>query len=142
MSHRSAPHWLKPLAWTALIWNLFGVVAFIMQMLITPEEINKLPLDQQAAYSDVPIWSVIAFAVAVFGGVLGCLFLLNKNALAIPTFSLSLGAILLQQYYNFIVINSIEMLGASAVLMPILVIAIALLLLYISITGKQRGWLN
>jgi hypothetical protein len=142
MSQSTAPSWLKPLIWIALIWNLFGVIAFVMQMLITPETISKLPLDQQAAYTNVPIWSVIAFAVAVFGGVLGCLFLLNKNALAIPTFSLSLGAILLQQYYNYIVLNSVEVLGVSAILMPILVIAIALLLLYVSIKGKQQGWLN
>ena len=142
MSRSSAPSWLKPLAWTALIWNLFGVIAFVMQMMITPEEINKLPLNQQAAYIDLPIWSVIAFAVAVFTGVLGCLLLLKRSAFATPTFSLSLGAILLQQYYNFFVINSIEMFGASAVLMPAVVIVIAFLLLYISLKGKQPGWLE
>jgi len=40
------------------------------------------------------------------------------------------------------VINSIKMLGISAVFMPILVIVIAFLLLYLSIKSKQQGWLN
>ena len=138
----STPTWLKPLAWAALIWNSLGVIAFVMQMMMTPELISKLPIDQQAAYSDIPLWSTIAFAIAIFGGLLGCIFLLNKKALAIPTFTVSLAAILLQQYYNFVVINSIDLLGASAVFMPILVIIIAIGLLYISIKGKQQSWLN
>ncbi|MBA6407837.1 hypothetical protein WNY79_11120 [Pseudoalteromonas sp. AS84] len=142
MSQNTPATWFKPAVWAALVWNLLGVIAFAMHMMMTPEMIGKLPLDQQAAYSNVPIWSTIAFAIAVFGSTLGCLFLLTKNALAIPTFALSLGAILLQQYYNFVVINSIELLGASAVFMPVFVIIIAIALLYLSIKAKQQGWLQ
>tara|TARA_B100001059_G_scaffold41397_1_gene33282 strand:+ start:363 stop:791 length:429 start_codon:yes stop_codon:yes gene_type:complete len=142
MTTSATPNWFKPALWAALIWNLLGVFAFIMHLMMTPEMISKLPLDQQAAYSDVPLWSTIAFAVAVFGGTLGCILLLAKNAFATPTFALSLVAIFIQQFYNFIVINSIKMLGVSAVFMPILVIVIAFLLLYLSIKSKQQGWLN
>ncbi|MCQ8821665.1 hypothetical protein NQT65_15855 [Pseudoalteromonas agarivorans] len=142
MTTSAIPNWFKPALWAALIWNLLGVFAFIMHLMMTPEMISKLPLDQQAAYSNVPLWSTIAFAVAVFGGTLGCILLLAKNALATPTFALSLVAIFIQQFYNFIVINSIKMLGVSAVFMPILVIVIAFLLLYLSIKSKQQGWLN
>lgn len=142
MTTSATPNWFKPALWAALIWNLLGVFAFIMHLMMTPEMISKLPLDQQAAYSNVPLWSTIAFAVAVFGGTLGSILLLAKNALATPTFALSLVAIFIQQFYNFIVINSIKMLGISAVFMPILVIVIAFLLLYLSIKSKQQGWLN
>jgi|TARA_B100001057_G_C22770326_1_gene919297 hypothetical protein len=142
MTTSATPNWFKPALWAALIWNLLGVFAFIMHLMMTPEMISKLPLDQQAAYSNVPLWSTIAFAVAVFGGTLGCILLLVKNAFATPTFALSLVAIFIQQFYNFIVINSIKMLGISAVFMPILVIVIAFLLLYLSIKSKQQGWLN
>ncbi|MCK8118944.1 hypothetical protein MTF68_15455 [Pseudoalteromonas sp. 2CM37A] len=142
MTTSATPNWFKPALWAALIWNLLGVFAFIMHLMMTPEMISKLPLDQQAAYSNVPLWSIIAFAVAVFGGTLGCILLLAKNALATPTFALSLVAIFIQQFYNFIVINSIKMLGVSAVFMPVLVIVIAFLLLYLSIKSKQQGWLN
>lgn len=142
MTTSATPNWFKPALWAALIWNLLGVFAFIMHLMMTPEMISKLPLDQQAAYSNVPLWSTIAFALAVFGGTLGCILLLAKNALATPTFALSLVAIFIQQFYNFIVINSIKMLGVSAVFMPILVIVIAFLLLYLSIKSKQQGWLN
>ena len=142
MTTSVTPNWFKPVLWAALIWNLLGVFAFVMHLMMTPEMISKLPLDQQAAYSNVPLWSTIAFAVAVLGGTLGCILLLAKNALATPTFALSLVAIFIQQFYNFFVINSIKMLGISAVFMPILVIVIAFLLLYLSIKSKQQGWLN
>lgn len=142
MTTSTPPNWFKPALWAALVWNLLGVIAFAMQMMMTPDMISKLPLDQQAAYSNIPLWSTIAFAVAVFAGAIGCALLLAKKALAIPTFALSLVAIFIQQFYNFIVINSIKMLGVSAVFMPILVIVIAFLLLYLSIKSKQRGWLH
>ncbi len=54
MSSSTIPIWLKSLAWAALTWNLFGVIAFIIQMMMTPEMISKLPLDQQTAYSNIP----------------------------------------------------------------------------------------
>ncbi|MGO2373167.1 MAG: hypothetical protein ACTJIB_08750 [Pseudoalteromonas prydzensis] len=142
MTTSTTPTWLKSVAWAALVWNLLGVIAFIMQLLMTPEMISKLPVDQQAAYSNTPLWSTLAFAVAVFAGTVGCIFLLLKNAIARVCFTLSLIAIFIQQFYNFIVINSIELLGASAVFMPLLVIIIAVLLLQLSHRGKQQGWLR
>lgn len=136
------PDWLKSVAWAALAWNLLGVIAFIMQLLMTPDMISKLPIEQQAAYSNIPLWSTIAFAVAVFGGALGCILLLLRKAMARDVFALSLIAIFIQQFYNFIVINSIELLGPSAVFMPLFVIVIAITLLLLSHTGKQQAWLQ
>lgn len=142
MTTSTAPSWLKSVAWAALVWNLLGVIAFIMQLLMTPEIISKLPADQKAAYSNIPLWSTLAFAVAVFGGTVGCIFLLLKKAVARDCFALSLIAIFIQQFYNFIIINSIALLGASAVFMPILVVVIAITLLMLSHKGKQQGWLQ
>ena len=142
MTTTTTPSWLKSVAWAALVWNLLGVIAFIMQLLMTPEMISKLPADQQAAYSNTPLWATLAFAVAVFAGTLGCIFLLLKKALARSCFVVSLIAIFIQQFYNFIVINSIELIGISAIFMPILVVIIAILLLQLSHRGKQQHWLN
>ena len=82
-----------------------------------------------------------SFAIAVFGGTLGSVLLLAKKLFALPVFTVSLMAILIQQYYNFIVINSVEIMGSSAVFMPLLVVIIGILLLYVSFRGKQQGWL-
>ena len=137
------PHaWLKPLAWAALVWNLLGVFAFIMQQLMTPEMIALLPENQQDAYRNIPLWSTAAFAVAVFSACLGSIMLIVRKALAREFFLVSFIAVLVQQYYNFVVIDSLAMFGSSALAMPFCVIVIGLVLLLISNKGKQESWLN
>ena len=78
------PSWFKAVAITALIWNLLGVVAFVLQMMITPEILAELPAAEQALYANIPSWVTAAFAVAVFSGVLGSLFLLMKKSISTP----------------------------------------------------------
>ncbi|TMO47323.1 hypothetical protein CWC25_01135 [Pseudoalteromonas sp. S4389] len=136
------PTWLKPLAWAALVWNLLGVFAFIMQQLMTPEMIALLPENQQDAYRNIPLWSTAAFAVAVFSACLGSIMLIVRKALAREFFLVSFIAVLVQQYYNFVVIDSLAMFGSSALAMPFCVIVIGLVLLMISNKGKQESWLN
>lgn len=136
------PTWLKTVAWAALVWNLLGVIAFVMQALMTPEMINQLPQDQQAAYANTPLWASVAFAAAVFSGTLGCILLLIQKALARELFMISFVAVILQQYYNFIVIDSLSMFGPSALFMPFLVILVAISLLVISHQGKAQRWLS
>ncbi len=136
------PVWLKPLAWAALVWNLLGVIAFAMQLLITPEMINQLPFERQAAYRDIPLWSTLSFAIAVFSATFASILLLTKKALARELFVISLVAVLVQQYYNFIVIDSLAMFGVSALAMPLCVIVIGLILIYVSHKGKLEHWLD
>lgn len=138
----TSPTWLKPVAWAAIVWNLLGVLAFIMQLLMTPEMISQLPLDQQAAYKDIPFWATAAFAIAVLGGTLASLMLLLKKAISRELFALSLIGIIAQQYFNFFIIDSIALFGTSAVFMPLLVMIIACILLFISHKGRSENWLN
>ena len=124
---------------------LYGIfrcqLHLLMQLLITPEMINQLPT-RQAAYRDIPLWSTAAFAIAVFAASFASILLLAKKALARELFLISFIAVLVQQYYNFVVIDSLAMFGTSALAMPLCVIVIGLLLLFISHKGKQQNWLN
>lgn len=140
MSENTPNRWIKSVLITALLWNMLGIFALTMQLLLTPEMISKLPQEQQLAYKQQPLWATLAFAVAVFGGALGCLLLLFKKSLAIFTLIASLAAILVQQYYNFLIINSISLFGISAIFMPIVVIIIAIALVYLSFYLKQQHY--
>ena len=140
MSENTANRWIKPVLITALLWNILGVFAFIMQLLLTPEMVSKLPQEQQLAYNNQPLWAFLAFAIAVFGGALGCLLLLFKKSLATLILIISLAAVLAQQYYNFLIINSISLFGISAIFMPIAVTIIAIALVYLSFHIKQQHY--
>ena len=83
-SNTTAPKWFVILVIVMAIWNLMGVMAFIMQMLMTAEQIATLPEKEQLLYQDIPLWVNIAFGCAVFGGTLGCIALFLKKTIALP----------------------------------------------------------
>ncbi len=68
-------------------------MAFISQMMMTPEMIAELPQAEQSVYNSVPMWATVAFACAVFGRALGSLALLMKKSLAEPLLMLSLAGV-------------------------------------------------
>jgi hypothetical protein len=77
------PVWFTIVAVLALIWNAFGVMAYIMQVTMTPEALATLPVAEQALYTNLPAWYTGAFAIAVFGGALASLALVLKKELLI-----------------------------------------------------------
>jgi hypothetical protein len=126
----------------ALLWNLLGVAMFAMQMMMTPEALAAMPTEQRQVYEATPAWLNIAFAVAVFGGVLGALGLLLKKRWAVPFFALSLISLLVQVIATFVVTPAWQAYGLAGLVMPVLLIVIALLLLGYSRKAAARGWLG
>lgn len=118
-----------------------GVMAFVMHLLMTPEQLAALPPAEQALYQDIPLWSTLAFACAVIAGLGGAVLLALRRAIAFPVLVVSLLGVLVQQYYNFFVIDSLSVLGTSAVIMPLVVIFFAVMMLLVSQSGKKRGWI-
>jgi hypothetical protein len=123
------PKYFYLFAVLALLWNLMGVAAFVMQILMTAENIAALKPAEQALYNNTPIWATIAFAVAVIGGSFGCLLLLMKKALAQAVLMLSLFGILVQMFHSFFISNSFEVFGPGGTIMPIMVLVIAIALI-------------
>tara|TARA_Y100000815_G_scaffold262051_1_gene275012 strand:+ start:160 stop:591 length:432 start_codon:yes stop_codon:yes gene_type:complete len=133
---------LKVFAWLMVLWNGIGVAAFFSQLMMTPEMIAQLPEAQQAVYRDIPVWSYSAYALAVFGGLTGSILLALGKKLAFPVLVISLAGVIVQQYYNFVVIDAISIMGWGIVVMPVIVTTIALLLVLISQRGVRAGWLH
>jgi hypothetical protein len=73
----------------ALVWNLIGVINYLGQVLMTDEVLKSLPKEQQLMYQDVPSWVTAAFAVAVFSGTVGAIFLLLKKKVSSIFFKLA-----------------------------------------------------
>ncbi|WP_370167020.1 hypothetical protein [Marisediminitalea sp.] len=132
----------KIFAWIMVVWNAMGVLAFVSQLLMTPEMIAQLPEAQQEAYNNIPTWSMVAYALAVFGGLLGSLMLALGKKLAFPLLVVSLAGVLVQQFYNFVIIDSIALLGPSVVILPAVVVIISILLVVVSQRGVKAGWLQ
>ncbi|GAB3013604.1 hypothetical protein [Bowmanella dokdonensis] len=142
MSATPMPKGVKVFAWIMLVWNLLGVAAFFMHVTLSPDALAQLPAEQQVLYENIPVWSTLAFAVAVCCALAANILLLMRNALALPLFVLSLLGILVQQYYNFMVVDSLGVMGPSSLVMPALIMIFALALIIVSHRGKQQSWLS
>lgn len=78
-----------------LIFNLAGCMNYITQM--NAEMVASMPDVYRGIVESRPAWGTGAFAIAVFGGALGCLLLLLRKSVAVYVFIASLvGAIIAQ----------------------------------------------
>ena len=126
----------------ALLWNLSGMMTFFMEVFITPEALAALSDAERALYETTPVWTKVVFAIAVFGGTAGCIFLLIRKTLAIRLFNISLLAVLIQMSYYLLLTKAMEVYGSVSLIMPLLVTAIAVFLLWYSKSAKIKGWIS
>ncbi len=126
----------------ALIWNLVGVAFFWMQINMGAEQLAALTEAQRRVHEATPAWLNVAFAIGVFGGVLGAIGLLAKKRWAVTMFFVSLLAVLAQMIGAYVTTPAWEAYGAGGLVMPVLVVVIALLLWRYALRAAERGWLQ
>lgn len=137
---RSLGFWITGLF--ALVWNLIGVAFWYMQTNMTAERLAMMSESDRQIYEATPGWLNIAFAVAVFGGVLGALGLLLKKRWAGTMFLLSLIALLVQMIGAYVVTPAWAVYGPAGLVMPAVFVLIAMFLLWYANKAQARGWLS
>lgn len=137
-STTNKPHvWFWVISIVALIWNLLGVMAYLVRAYATEEMIAALPPEQQAEYLiEFPAYYTAAFATAVFAGALGCIALLIRKKLAYYLFIVSLLGVLIQQIYLFLNVD------VPSYVMPVLVILVCIFLVWFAKKSISKGWIN
>ena len=125
----------------ALIWNAMGVINFFMQM--NADALAAMPASHRAIVEGRPGWATSAFAIAVFGGALGCLLLLLKKSAAYYLFIASLLGVIVQMIPNLgmtgtpVKLSPVEI--AMMILMPLVV---AVFSIWYSKRAKSKGWIS
>ncbi|WP_203323520.1 hypothetical protein [Pseudoxanthomonas beigongshangi] len=136
---RSKGFWL--VAVLALIWNLIGVAMFWMQVNMSAEALAAMTERQRQVYEATPMWLNVAFAIAVFGGVLGAIGMLMGKRWAVTMFFVSLLALLVQMIGAYLVTPAWDAYGVAGLVMPAVLIVIALLFWRYAQRCVVRGWL-
>jgi hypothetical protein len=128
----------------ALIWNLLGLFMYVSTRTATPDTYAAQGYtDEQIAFIlSNPEWALSAFAISVTAGVLASLFLLLRKAWALPTFILSFAAIVIVNINNFVLMNTVEVLGMVPAYIQSTVIVVGILLILYSRAAKARSWLT
>jgi hypothetical protein len=142
MSETNLPKWFLVVAVLAVIWNAMGVMAYVQQVTMGPETLAELPAEERAMYENIPSWAMAAYAIAVFAGLFGSVLLVMRRSMASPLFMASLAGVLVQMTYSFFLSDAMEVLPASAMVMSILIIVIAIALVCHSRRSAAQGWLR
>ncbi|MGQ0589268.1 MAG: hypothetical protein ACT4N8_07030 [Sphingosinicella sp.] len=135
------PVWFRAVAVLAVLWNLIGVWSYLGHVGTVPPMQEMTP-EQQVLMATIPTWVTGAFALAVFTGLIGSLGLLLSKAWARLVLIVSLVCIVVQMGWVLFVSEARAVEGSQAFVMPILITAIALLLVWAASTGVKRGWLT
>lgn len=136
------PTWFWIVSILALLWNLTGAMAYVGQAYMSVEDLAALSEAERTLFETQPAWVTGAFAVAVWGGTLGCIFLLLRKKWAKPIFIISLIGIIVQMSYSFFMSNSFEVYGPGGLVMPIMVLIIGIALILFSNKGIRKQWLT
>ncbi|MCB9070364.1 MAG: hypothetical protein H6629_21520 [Calditrichae bacterium] len=136
------PKWFKPVAIAAFIWNLLGCLAYLSDVMLTPEDIAAMSEAEQALYAARPAWAVGATAIAVWGGALGCLGLILRKSWANLVLMLSLAGVVVQDIALFGMSNAAAMAGPVVYVMQGVVLLVAIGLVLLSRKALKLGWIS
>jgi hypothetical protein len=130
-----APGWLRIVAALALLWNCLGVYNYLMT-------VGVVGGANAAAAGAMPAWATGAFAIAVFGGVLGCLGLLMLKGWSKLVLLVSLLGVLAMDLWMFVLSG----LGATAaraeMAITAAVVVVAVFLVWLAYSADRKGWLG
>jgi hypothetical protein len=123
----SSTFWI--VAVIAFIWNLLGALAYLGQTFMTDEIRAALPKEQSTLFNNAPVWVTVAFAIAVWAGLLGCILLLLRKKSAKRVFVLSFLGIMVHLTYNYFIAKAIDLYDITSLIIPILTLLIGLYLI-------------
>ena len=126
----------------ALVWNLIGVMQYVMRVTMTDAAIAAMPADQQAFINGTPSWALAAFAIATNAGALGCLLLLLKKGWAYPLFIISVVGVVVQNIHGFVLADGMAVYGGVGVGIALLVLVVGIFLILYAKGAKEKGWIS
>lgn len=137
----TVPKWFRPVAIVALLWNLLGCVAWLMDVTLTPDDVARMSAAEQAMYASRPAWAVGATAVAVWGGALGCLGLILRKRWSRICLVLSLIGVIVQDIGLFGLTDAAVQAGPVALVLQGVVLLVAIGLVVLAQKAIRRGWI-
>ena len=128
---KQTPWHLWVISGLAVLWNAMGAFDYVMTQTGNEAYMSGFTPEQLAFFYAFPPWVVAAWAIAVWGGVLGALLLLLRRRLAVSVFLISLVAMVITTFHNYFLSNGMEVSGDAFSLIftaAIFLIALALFL--------------
>lgn len=127
----------------ALVWNLLGVMMYVMQVSATPEQLAATYTSEQVELlAAIPAWATSMTAIATNFGVLGSILLLLRRTWSVPVFAISLVALVIQDIYTFGMTETLAVFGNVPLVIQSVVLVVAAFLFWYARRAGARGWLR
>jgi hypothetical protein len=137
------PTWYWVVSGLAVLWMLFGVMAWCMDLMTDEAGLAQMSEAQRQLYAARPQWLFAVYGVAIFSGLAGAIGLLLRKSWASMLFTVSLAAIVVQFGYTFLAMHAVQVLGAAAAIpFPLVIFLIGVALLWFSRRARTLGWLS
>ena len=129
----------------SVLWNGFGCYDYLMTQMNNVEYLTAMGVTEahRAYMATFPVWLEGAWAVGVWGALLGSLALLIRSRWAVTLFGLSLLGLAISTFYTFVMTTPpADMLAAPMLAMHALIWAVAIFLLVYAMRMKKNGVLR
>jgi hypothetical protein len=137
------PTWYWVVAGLAVLWMLFGVMAWVMDLMTDEAGLAQLSEPQRQLYAARPQWLFAVYGVAIFSGLIAAIGLVLRKSWASLLFAVSLAAIIVQFGYTFVAMHAVAVLGAAAAIpFPLVIFLIGLALWGFALRSRKFGWLG
>ena len=124
----------------ALLWNAMGAMDYVMTQTKNEAYMSKFTPEQLSFFYDMSAWAVAAWAIAVWGGLLGAVLLLARRHLAVWVFLVSLVAMVVATFHNYVLSNGMEVIGnAFSLVFTAVIFLISLALFLYARAMHKRG---
>lgn len=127
----------------ALLWNGYGCYDYVMTTTGDEAFLSQFPAEWVAYWQGLPAWTTGAWALGVWGGLIGAVLLLMRSRYSVWAFALSLlGAVVGLGYQMFAAEMPAGMTEGVMAAIPWVIILIAVFLLWYSWSMDKKGVLR
>ena len=126
----------------ALLWNAMGAFDYLATKMRLDFYMSQFTAEQLEYFYGFPAWMVAAWAVGVWGALLGTLALLMRKAWAVFLYGASLLGLAVSTVYNFVLSDGAAIMGQPAVMFTAVIWVIGLFLFFYARAMARRRVLS
>jgi hypothetical protein len=127
----------------SLLWNAGGAIDYVMTQTRNARYLAAFTAEQKAWFESFPAWMTAAWALGVWGAILGSLLLLLRSKWAVHAFAISLAGLVVATVYQYFIGAMPESLKTNGGMGFTFVLwVVAALLLWYATAQRARGVLR
>lgn len=126
----------------AVLWNAMGAFDYSATQFRAEFYMSQFTAEQLEYFYAFPSWMKAAWAIAVWGSLLGSLGLLLRKSSAVWMFGAAILGLACSSVYNFVLSNGLEVMGSGGAMFTAIIWVIALLLFFYARAMAKRGVLK